>query len=61
MMGFAVADVFLLALAAYDFFRRGKLHPATLIGSGDPDRLQSPDGCMVGQTQWWQHFANSLV
>ena len=60
MMGFAVADAFLLALAAYDFFRRGKLHPATFIG-GAILIVSEPGRILVGQTQWWQHFANSLV
>jgi hypothetical protein len=60
LFGFAVADIFLLALVAYDFYRRGKLHPATLIGGAIIIALE-PGRILIGQTQWWQAFANSLV
>ena len=29
---FAVTDLFIVALAAWDFISRGRLHPATLFG-----------------------------
>jgi hypothetical protein len=60
LFGFAVADLFLLALIGYDFFRRGKIHPATWIGGAiligrEPGRM------LIGHTHWWQAFANSLI
>jgi len=60
LFGFAVADIFLLALVAYDFYRRGKIHPATWIGGAILIALE-PGRMIIGQTQWWQAFANSLV
>jgi len=60
LFGFAAADVFLLALAGYDYFQRGKIHPATWIG-GAIIIASEPGRILIGQTQWWQAFANSLV
>lgn len=60
LFAFAVADIFLLALVAYDFFRRGKLHPATLIGGGIMLALE-PGRILIGQTQWWQAFAKLIA
>ena len=60
LFAFAVADIFLLALAGYDFHRRGKIHPATWIGGGILIVLE-PGRMLIGQTHWWQAFANSLV
>ena len=37
-----------------------KSHPATWIGGRNPDRLE-PGRMLIGQTHWWQAFANSLV
>ena len=60
LFSFGVGDIFLLVLVGYDFYRRGKLHPATLIGGGILIALE-PGRMLIGQTQWWQAFANSLV
>jgi len=60
LFSFAVGDIFLLALVGYDFYRRGKLHPATLIGGGILIALE-PGRMLIGQSQWWQAFANSLI
>ena len=56
LAAYAVADIFVLALFAYDFFQRGKVHRATWIASAiliasEPGRL------IIGQTHWWQAFA----
>ena len=60
LAGSAVVDIFLVALLVYDFVRSGKIHPATLIG-GAILIISEPGRIMIGQTQWWQHFANALV
>lgn len=60
VFGYATADVFFLALLAYDYFRLGKIHPATWIG-GAILIASEPGRVLVGQTSWWQAFANSLI
>ena len=60
LFGFAVADIFLLALVGYDFYRRGKIHPATLIGGGILVVLE-PGRMLIGHAHWWQAFAHSLI
>jgi hypothetical protein len=60
LFAFAVADIFLLALVGYDFYRRGNIHPATWIGGGILIALE-PGRMLIGQTHWWQAFANSLA
>jgi len=60
LAGFAVADIFVLAMLVYDFVQLGKVHRATWVGTAiliasEPGRI------MLSQTQWWQAFANSLV
>jgi hypothetical protein len=57
---FGVTDLFLLALAAYDFKTRGRIHPATLWGglfliAWQPLRLA------IGFSAPWQSFADWLV
>lgn len=60
LFGYAVADAFLLALVGYDFFRQGRVHPATLIGAAIMI-ISEPGRILIGQTQWWQAFARSLI
>jgi FtsH-binding integral membrane protein len=60
LAGFAVSDVFLLVLMAYDYHLRGRVNRATWIAAAiliasEPGRV------IIGQTHWWQAFANSLV
>jgi cytochrome bd-type quinol oxidase subunit 1 len=57
LAAYAVANIFVLALFAYDFFQRGKICKATWIASAiliaaEPGRM------IVGQTHWWQAFAS---
>jgi FtsH-binding integral membrane protein len=57
LAAYAVADIFVLALLAYDSVKLGKVHRATWTGSAiliasEPGRL------MIGQTHWWQSFAS---
>ena len=57
---FGVTDLFLLALAVYDFKTRGRIHPATLWGglfliAWQPLRLA------IGFSAPWQSFADWLV
>jgi len=60
LAAFAVANLFLLAMLAYDFFQRGKVNRATLIGAAI--LIGSEAGRpLIGGTDWWQAFANSLV
>lgn len=57
---FALTDIFLLALIAYDFYQRGKLHRATWIGGAVLIASQAFP-LTIGMTPQWQAFANSLV
>ena len=57
---FALTDLFLVAIAVYDFRTRGRLHPATLWGglfliASQPLRL------VVGTSAAWTSFAASLT
>jgi hypothetical protein len=57
LAAYAVANIFVLALFAYDFFQRGKICKATWIASAiliaaEPGRM------IIGQTRWWQAFAS---
>lgn len=57
---YAVADIFVLSLPAYDLIQLGKVHRATWIASAiliasEPGRL------IIGQTHWWQSFANLFI
>jgi FtsH-binding integral membrane protein len=60
LAAFAVADMFMLAMLAYDFFQRGKVNRATLIGAAIliASEVGRP---LIGGTDWWQAFANSLA
>ena len=52
-------DVFVLAVAAYDFRTRGKLHPATLWGGGMVIFFK-PVFIALGFTPAWLAFAGAL-
>jgi hypothetical protein len=56
LAAYAVADIFVVALFAYDFFQRGKILRATWIASAILIALE-PGRLIVGQTHWWQAFA----
>jgi hypothetical protein len=60
LAGFAVSDIFLLALMVYDYHQRGRVNRANWIAAAiliasEPGRI------LIGQTHWWQAFANSVV
>ena len=57
---FALTDIFLLALIAYDFYQRGRVHRATWIGAALLIGSQAFP-MTIGMTPQWQAFANSLV
>ena len=58
--GFAVILIFLLWACLSDLRRRGRIHPAYLIGG--PMVLASiPLGILVGKTQTWLSFAQWLT
>jgi hypothetical protein len=57
---FGVTDLFLAALAAYDFKTRGRIHPATLWG-GLFLIVWQPLRLAIGFTAPWQSFANWLM
>jgi|SRR5690606_20726241 len=57
---FALTDLFVLAIAVYDYRTRGRIHPATLWGglfliASQPLRL------FIGGTAVWQSFATWLI
>ena len=58
--GMLLSDLFLVALALFDWKRLGKLHPATLWGGG-LYLLSQPVRVAVGQTPQWQSFAQYLM
>jgi hypothetical protein len=60
LAAFAVGDIFVLALFAYDLVQRRAVHRATWIGSAILVALQ-PARLVIGQTPWWQAFANWFV
>ncbi len=53
---FAVTDVFVVALAIWDFRTRGRLHPATLAG-GVLTIISQPLRLFVSGTAGWLAFA----
>lgn len=53
---FGIADLFVVALAVWDFRSRGRLHPVTLFG-GLIFILSQPLRLMVSGTAGWQTFA----
>jgi hypothetical protein len=57
---FAVADLFVVALAVYDFRARGRLHPATLWGAAVVVASQ-PLRVWLGLQPWFEAFARGLV
>ena len=58
--GMLMANIFLLALAGYDWKSLGKLHPATLWGGAF---LMASEAMriIVGPTAAWQAFATALI
>ncbi|HSM95370.1 MAG TPA: hypothetical protein VLT91_04950 [Rhizomicrobium sp.] len=56
VVAFALADVFVLALGAYDVATRRRVHPATLIGGAIVIGSQVLR-LAIGGTAAWQHFA----
>lgn len=58
--GFIIISIFLLWACLNDLRRRGRIHPAYLIGG--PALLASiPLGILVGKTQTWLRFAQWLT
>lgn len=53
---FALTDVFVIALAIWDFRTRGRLHPATLLG-GLLTIISQPLRLVVSGTEGWLVFA----
>jgi hypothetical protein len=58
--GMLIADLFILALVAFDLRQRGKLHPVTLWGGG-LFLLSEPLRMWFAQTALWQDFAHRLI
>ena len=57
---FAASDLFLIAVAIWDFRSRGRLHPVTLVAGGLVI-LSQPMQLMVGSTASWLSFARWAV
>lgn len=57
---FALTDLFVVALAIYDFRTKGRLHPATLRGGGLVV-LAQPLCLIIGMSGPWAAFAGWLV
>jgi hypothetical protein len=60
MGGMMIANLFLVALAAFDFSTRGRLHPVTLWGGG-LFLASQPLRILLSQTAAWQSFAGVLI
>ena len=58
--GMILADIFLVALVAYDLVTRGRLHPVTLWGGGFL-LLSELLRVAIGFSEPWQMFARSLM
>ncbi|MBA2920762.1 hypothetical protein GON01_07080 [Sphingomonas sp. MAH-20] len=58
--GMLIANLFLIALVAFDLRRRGRLHPATMLGGG-LFLASEPLRVLVSQSAAWQHFAHMLI
>lgn len=58
--GMLIANLFLVALVAFDLRTRGKLHPATILGGG-VFLVSEPLRVLVSQTNAWQSFAHTLI
>jgi hypothetical protein len=59
-MYFGMSDLFILALATWDFSTRGRLHPVTLW-AGLAIILSQPLTLVVGSSAQWLAFARWLV
>jgi hypothetical protein len=57
---FGVTDLFLVAIAVYDWRSRGRIHPATLWG-GAFLILSQPLRLLIGATPAWESFAGWLT
>ena len=57
---FGVTDLFLVAIAVYDWRSRGRIHPATLWG-GAFLVVSQPLRLLIGATPAWQSFAGWLT
>lgn len=57
---FAASDLFIFAVAIWDFRSRGRLHPATLA-AGLGVILSQPVQLLTGNTAGWQSFARWAV
>ena len=55
-----LVNLFLLALAAFDLKRRGRLHPATIWGLA-VFLVTWPARLLLGSTEPWQAFAGALI
>jgi hypothetical protein len=58
--GLVLVNLFLLALAAFDLKRLGRLHPATIWGIAI-FLLTWPARLLLGETGPWQAFARTLI
>lgn len=58
--GMILSDLFLAALAWFDWKRNGKLHPVTAWGGGAL-LLSQPLRVAIGNSDWWQAFARALI
>jgi uncharacterized membrane protein YozB (DUF420 family) len=58
--GMLIANLFLIALVAFDLRARGRLHPATMLGGG-VFLASEPVRVLVSQSPAWQSFAHILI
>jgi hypothetical protein len=58
--GMLIADLFLIALAVFDWRTRGRLHPVTLWGGG-LFLVSQPLRVAVAQSEAWQNLARLLI
>jgi uncharacterized membrane protein YozB (DUF420 family) len=58
--GMLLANLFLIALVAFDLKTRRKLHPATMLGGG-VFLISEPLRVAISHTEWWQAIGRSLI
>lgn len=60
MGAMVIANIFLAALALYDWRSRGRLHPATIWG-GAVMLVSEPLRFLIARSGWWEEIARSLM
>jgi hypothetical protein len=60
MGGLIIANLFLAALAVFDWRSSGRLHPATIIGGGIT-LVSEPLRFMIASSDWWPPVARMLI